>query len=178
MKDKIMEILRNKLVVGILLLIVGIGMICVPEAYISALVRIAGILLLIAAIVRIISYIRSERTASDVLLLIAGIIFAGFGISFLANPAWVVNFIYIWFGLLVILDGIMGIYNAFAVLKKNGLKWIPAAVSSLIVLVFGVIVVMNPFATAAWLYRFIGISLALGGISDICSFFFGPRSQA
>lgn len=147
MSGKLKGMLGNKLLAGIVFLAIGIGMICVPDAYINTFVRIAGILLLVVAIFRGIGFIRSEKKAMDVLRLIVGIVIAAFGISFLANPAWVIKFIYIIFGALVILEGVTGIYNAIAVLRKNELPWIPFAVSSLIVTALGVIIVMNPFET-------------------------------
>lgn len=170
MKEKVKGALQNKLIVGIAFLIMGIGMIFVPEVYISVIVRIIGILLLVISVIRIIIFAKNEKNSSAVIGMIITIVLIAFGVSFLANPTWIVQFIYIIFGLLIAFEGVMGIVNSIAVLRKNGLPWIPFFIVSVIVIALGVIIVLNPFKTAEWLYRFIGISLAVEGVIEICTF--------
>ena len=177
MKEKVKSALQNKLIVGLAFLLMGIGLIIVPEAYISTIVRIMGAILCVVAISRVITFVKSEKTGTDILGLVITVVIAAFGISFLVNPAWVVKFVYIIFGILIAFEGLTGFINAFAVLRKNGLPWIPSAVLSLAVIALGVIVVFNPFETAEWLYRFIGISLAFDGITDICAYFIGRKAK-
>ncbi len=171
MKEKVIGILRNKLVIGLAFLLLGIGLVIVPEAYIKAVVRIMGAVLVVTAVFRVILFIKSEKKTADIIGLIFTVIFALFGIFMIVYPSLVVRFIYVVFGLLLVTDGIGGLVYSVNMLRKVGLPWIPFAVISLIVIAMGIIIVLNPFETAEWLYRFIGISMAVSGICDIVAFF-------
>lgn len=176
-KRTIKNALSNRLVVGIAFLVFGLGMVFCPEPYIKAAVIVIGIIMLIVCAVRVFFFIRGEKDAFAILGLVLTIIFAVLGVICIAASEWVVSIIYFIFGILIIIDGIFGIYNSVAVLRRNDLLWMPFAILSLVSIAIGVVLLFNPFGAAEWTLRLVGASLALGGIFDICHFFAGRRAE-
>lgn len=177
MKEKVKSALQNKLFTGIVFILMGLGLIFAPAEYMLWIVRIMGILLIIAAVVRVIVFIRSEKQAADVVGLVLSLVLLAIGIYFIANPKFVATQIHFVLGILVIIQGAVGLVHAVTVLRKAGVPWVPYVILFLIVIALGVIIVWNPFRAAAWLYRFIGIAMLIGGIADIAAFFMKKKEQ-
>ncbi len=171
LKNRIISAITNRLAVGIVILIFGIGMIVCPMDYMKIALIIIGVAVLAFCVVRAIFFFIGEKTPAAIFEIVVTGLFAVFGIICIAAPGWVISFVYFIFGAVIILDGASAMYFAVVVLRKSGATWIPYMILSAVILALGAVAIINPFSAMEWTLRFVGVALALGGIFNICNFF-------
>lgn len=171
------NLLSNKLFTGILFLLIGIALIVMPDTAINVALKVIGVLILIACVFRIIDFFKGEKGFASVLGLLFTLVLIVLGVICIITPGWLLNILYIVFGVLLILEGLSSLINSFAVLRKNGFVWIPFAIIAILVIILGVVIILNPSFITKWVYLIIGIVLAISGLVDIITFFAGKKKR-
>ncbi|MBQ4322794.1 MAG: DUF308 domain-containing protein [Clostridia bacterium] len=150
---------------------VGIVLICVPEFIASVLGYIAGAGLILFGIAKVIRHFFSRADIVDSMLV--GVLLAMFGFviirSELSNVSVVMNDIYMFVGILIFLDGVFKLKNAFQSRKAKQKDWIGVLVGALIVMAFGILIVANPFGTVNVTIIILGVSVLLDGLQNLYS---------
>lgn len=120
------------------------------------------------AALRLSQYFRSKRdgygNSGD---LIVGIIFAFLGLICLLRADLVLSLLPLTLGIVLLVSGIFKIPAAVEMYQNRVPSYIPILVSCLIPLVLGIILISNPFGAAKGVITFFGISLIIGGVSDL-----------
>ena len=81
-------------------------------------------------------------------------------------------------GVLVIISGIVKLQEAMDMMKVRVSGYVPMLLISILSLVFGVVILLNPFATAELLFRIIGIALIYNAVSDLLTvFYFSKKTR-
>lgn len=163
-----MSLIRDKILTGIMLLLVGILFWVAPATTTRAIYGAVGVVLALSGAIRLIIALRIRGTSFLKILTIAiAILILILGIFLIINPEFLINYSFIVFGLIMIVNGLV---NIFSVLKGEinvgGNKPIYLILSVLLVIA-GVIVLINPFSTAQTLTMGIGFMLILSGIINI-----------
>ena len=150
---------------------VGIVLICVPEFIASVLGYIAGAGLILFGIAKVIRHFFSRADIVDSMLV--GVLLAMFGFviirSELSDVSVVMNDIYMFVGILIFLDGVFKLKNAFQSRKAHQKDWIGVLVGALIVMAFGILIVANPFGTVNVTIIILGVSVLLDGLQNLYS---------
>lgn len=150
---------------------VGIVLICVPEFIASVLGYIAGAGLILFGIAKVIRHFFSRADIVDSMLV--GVLLAMFGFviirSELSNVSVVMNDIYMFVGILIFLDGVFKLKNAFQSRKAQQKDWIGVLVGALIVMAFGILIIANPFGTVNVTIIILGVSVLLDGLQNLYS---------
>ncbi|MBO5221016.1 MAG: DUF308 domain-containing protein [Clostridia bacterium] len=150
---------------------VGIVLICVPEFIASVLGYIAGAGLILFGIAKVIRHFFSRADIVDSMLV--GVLLAMFGFviirSELSNVSVVMNDIYMFVGILIFLDGVFKLKNAFQSRKAKQKDWIGVLVGALIVMAFGILIIANPFGTVNVTIIILGVSVLLDGLQNLYS---------
>ena len=77
--------------------------------------------------------------------------------------------------MLTLANGINKLQWAVDALRLDQKYWYLAMIGAGLTLVFGALIVFNPFTTTSVLWTFIGISLIIEAVLDILCFVFGKK---
>lgn len=162
---------------AIIFLVLGLLIIIFPQPIMSIIVYIIAAALMIMGIVNIISYFNNRPRAafkdvsflSGVLLLVVGIVIAVFSHQILSAIPVVL-------GIFVILSGAMYFLEALNVQKTLNRSGMPMFIFSILILIVGIILIVNPFSALTFLFRMFGIILLVMGIGDIIIYFLYERN--
>lgn len=160
----------SKFVSSLIYVLFGLALLLKPLLVEDLLCYLLAGAAVLIGVVRIIGYLMTsveERITEDTNGLAVGLSLIILGIFVLMKGTMFIMLFPFVLGFMITYKGVEGIQNAVN-LKKFGYPapvatWIVAGV----VTVFGVIVMMNPFATAQALFRMLGIGLFVSGLVDI-----------
>lgn len=158
-------------------LILGFVLLIKPGTALVTIVHILAIVALVMGIVALVAYFRDKDSAGNggvikgiVYLVIAAFLY--FGAGFIIS---IVPFI---FGLLVVISGVVKLQEALDMMKYRASGSITVLVISILSLILGVLIIINPFGTAELLFRIIGIALIYNGVSDLLTvFYFSKKTR-
>ena len=101
------------------------------------------------------------------MMLITAAVFVIVGIILTANPGYLIAYSYIVFGLVLIVNNFINILGAMKnEIRVEGSKTLYLLVSAAL-LILGVVILLNPFATSDILTRIIGVTLIVDGIVNL-----------
>ena len=154
----------------IALLCVGLGvaMLLWPESAMDVLGYAFGGVLVLSGILQVAAYLMGEKTGFLYKLqLIAGVIVTVVGVWVLLSPGKVLTLTVIVMGIVLLYHGVMDIKYGFDIRRCQGRNWGLAVIFGLVTCGVGVLVLVNPFATAQVLLIITGIGFIFDGLSDI-----------
>ena len=154
--------IRNEMIgLSIVLMLAGIFMILFPNTSGNIICRGVGAVLCIWGVVRLVAYFRNDEILGS-FGLVQGVALAGFGLYILIRPGIIEVFLTTVFAIIIIVDGI-----DFRKLDANG--WWIEAVCAAVMIILGIVVLFNPFATVAAVMLFIGVVFVFEGAWDLVS---------
>ena len=170
--EELGKIKRSTIMTSILFAAVGVVMIMCPAQYVDALVSVLGYGMVILATVWVLQFISGKKSLIHYVYLTCALIVALLGIAVLIldNIVLVIGVV---FGLVLILDGITGIINAWMYARRAQRKgWWILILLSLLLLAFGVIVLVNPWwSEPTKLFDVIGGILLFSSVVSIVRLF-------
>lgn len=148
------------------LILVALGVVCLanPAFIAGAICYVAGVLLLGFGIIKVVRYFASRSSLVD--SLIVGVLLAMLGFILVTRPAQVLEMIFVFVGILILLDGVVKLKNSFEARSSGNKDWIVLLVISIIVIGFGVIIVANPF-TGYVPIVILGIAVLIDGLQNL-----------
>lgn len=165
----------KKYAVGIALCLleiaIGILLLINPQSFTSAIIIGGGIMLMLGGIVCIIKYFRMSVDAAAVsqellkgmiMLLVGGFCILKSGWFLAAFPLLTLAY-----GIVILLTGLGKIQWMMNMLRKKQGRWYLAAISAVVSIGCAIVILKNPFATAAILWMFTGISLIVEAVLDL-----------
>ena len=99
--------------------------------------------------------------------LVLGIILLAFGLIILLNQVEFISILPIIIGMWLIIKSVMKFQLAINLKSMMAEKWGWVLDSAILMFIFGVLIVLNPFATVITLTRFVGIMLLIAEICDL-----------
>lgn len=144
--EELGKLKRSSIMTSITLIALGIIMVICPKEYTDTLVSFLGIVMLIGATYMALNFISSRKTLMNYVLLTGAIIMGLVGASVLIFSQSIVRLIGFVFGVLLIVSGLIDVFNAFTYARRSQRKgwWILLLLSALLIL-FGLIVLVNPW---------------------------------
>ena len=159
--EKVKKFFTNKLAVAILSIALGVIFIVLRSGVISVGIMVLGIVLLIAAAFFFITFFTSKAQPKPKQNIIFGIISAIIGILLLVNPPFIGAFAFIVIGIILIIVGVLDLFEAF---KSSGAGKGLSIVVAILLIVLGVIMFFNPIGFMDLITVFIGIALLVNGV--------------
>ena len=164
--NKLKSMFRTSVIVSLALIIVGIFLIVSPETTLSFVSYGTGIILLITGLIPTINFfINKENQKYLDISFIFGIIFIIVGIVIIINPKIVASIVPLLIGIWMIINGVIKLY--YSILINKTIKSISSIIISLLILVCGLLLVLNPFGGAVTLTIIIGIFLVVYSVLDL-----------
>lgn len=162
MKEK-----RTKLIVAaVAYIIIGLILLIFPTLTAKVVAYVFATVMLLAGIYGLISYFTSRPELTNrglyyglLAILIAIFIYSRIGL--------VISIVPVLLGFSIALSALMTFQQTIDMLRLKLKGWIPMLVVAILNLVLGILVILNPFASAAALMSIVGIGLLFSGISDI-----------
>lgn len=156
--------IRNSLVTtSILYIIAGVLLVMFPATALNTVCTLIGIVTLAYGAVRIVSYFKDGGLYSNRFDLFIGVILAVAGVFLVACPQFVVSLIPIALGIYILVDSFTAAKKALDMKALGFDKWWFSFTLALVLAVFGLIMVFNPFGTLTSLVKFIGIAFIFDG---------------
>lgn len=161
--------LRNTLVAtSILYLIVGIFMLFFPALVSDFMCYLVAISFLFFGIAGTVMYFKSEvKTPYNSSTLVLSFIIGVLGLYIFLNPKNFASFIPLVIGMFLIADSISKLSMAFDLKKNNYINWWHMLIISFIILIFGLILVFNPFEVITASIMAIGMILIIDALTNI-----------
>lgn len=164
------------IVISILYIALGICLIAFPDQSLETICLITGIAALAAGIYKIVSYFfKWDRRFSADLDLLSGIFSMIAGAVLIAHPAFITNIFPILIGIVVIVDSAFKLQGAAQLRKSRMKNWWGVPLTAVIGILFGLLLVFNPFKANRVALIFVGISLVIDGVENFWTFFFVKR---
>lgn len=147
---------------GIIMLGAGIFVLSAPEVTLVALTRLLGIIMLIAAGFLLFSS-TYKREKTNQLLFIEGIVNAGLGLVFALFPALLANVFIVLLGVIAFISGLLNLW--LLIRERARISSAPFLRNSL-VLIFGILLLVNPVQGREAVAVIIGIFAVVFGITS------------
>ena len=146
----------------------SIVLILFPNTSGNIICRGVGAVLCIWGVVRLVAYFRNNEILGS-FGLVQGVALAGFGLYILIRPGIIEVFLTTVFAIIIIVDGILKLQYALDFRKLDAGGWWIEAVCAAVMIILGIVVLFNPFATVAAVMLFIGVVFVFEGAWDLVS---------
>lgn len=148
--------------------ILGLLMVIFPSVISNIINYIIGGLLILFGVDYIIRYLGNNKvTTYSKYSLIIGVVPIICGLFLIFNTQILVSIIPFVAGIVIIMDAIEKLKHAIDLKKMNLDEWWINLVIAILFMIFGIIIIMNPFKTAELLIRILGIFLLVDCFADV-----------
>lgn len=163
------SIRANMIVAAIGCIALGVILLAFPDTFLRIACYVIGALLIAYGAVGILGCVREHMLHVPTVLI--SVVAAGVGIFIIAQPKIVSSILPIIFGLILILDAILNIRHAIGLHRFGDPSGKIVLILGVITLIFGLVILFNPYSTAKMTFRLIGIAMLYNGISDFLILF-------
>lgn len=168
MKDYIKGLKANYTISAILCALSGLVLLIWPGTTTQIVCMSLGIVLLAYGIIQIAIYLfNRERTIISQGMMLLGIVFAVIGVWILLKPEMIIMAVPVIVGVLIVIHGLHNVVQAITLQKDGYERWWLALLFSLLTVIFGGVLIFNPFEAVELVVRLIGVFLIYDGVSDL-----------
>lgn len=147
-------------VASLLMIVFGTVFIVAASFIKSALCLISGIVLTVYGIVRVVRHFIAKDPFVDSLLV--GVLLAMFGFILITRADQVIDMVFIFIGILLLLDGVCKLKNAFESKGAGQRDWVGVLIWAMVVMGAGILIIIDPFDGTLPLIV-LGVALILDG---------------
>lgn len=152
---------------AVALLICGLVLLLMPELTLVTIANVIGILVIIIGAFFLIGYFLRKELAAGNNDLIKGLVIVCIGIFICVKSELVVSVLPVVLGIGVVLSGILKLQHALDLKRMGFDTWVRIGLTAAVNIFIGLIVILNPFSTVAWLMRLVGIGFLFSGVTDL-----------
>ncbi len=168
MMDFFKGLKANYTISAILCMGLGLVLLIWPGTTTQIVCMLLGIVLLAYGIIQIAIYLFTrERTIISQGMMLLGIVFAVIGVWILLKPEMIIMAVPVIVGILIVIHGLHNVVQAIALQKDGYERWWLALVFGLLTVIFGGVLIYNPFEAVELVVRLIGVFLIYDGASDL-----------
>lgn len=157
----------QSMITAALFVILGIVLIIYPETTAETICYVVGIAGVVIGIFTILTYlfrdVEKNYFRND---FVVGMVEVILGAFVLYKAALIIELIPCVLGMLVVFSGIGKLQNYIDLRQMKSQKGLPFLITAIVNMIFGILLVVNPFGGAALLYVLLGVGLLLSGITD------------
>ena len=167
MRKLLKQIKWDAILISALYIVLGIVCIVIPETMVRTLGYLIGALLIIAGAVSMICYLLREAHQNyyrnD---FVNGLVSIAIGIIVLYKVDWLIELVPIILGVLVLASGCSKLQDVIDMKRMEYGSWVAMLFLAVINVIFGVVIIFNPFETAVLLFQLVGVGLIFSGATD------------
>lgn len=167
---KIKSMFITSIVFSIIYIAIGIFLILKPEDGLTIVSYILGIIFLIWGLVSMTKFFSKKESESylEFGFILGAFVFI-FGIIILIKPTIVSTIIPLLFGIWILLNGVTKLSYAITIFREN--RSFVSIIFSLVLIVLGILLVLNPFNELDFLIQIVGSFLIAYSVLDIIDCF-------
>lgn len=164
MLNKLNKFLYSSIIISIIMFIIGLIFIIYPEVSFTTITYIISILLIVNGI-----YFLIEKESSIFFssFLTLGVVELLLGIIMLVNPDIVKTLVPIVAGIIMITKSTLDLRLSILLYRNNINSWLSLLICSIISIICGLIIIVNPSIGTIALTTFLGILITVYSISNI-----------
>lgn len=147
--------------------VMGIVLLARPGETLYVVSMICGITMIALGVGALISYFVKDR---NILLIILAVISVIMGIIVCVKYKSIVSILLFLFGLFILISGVVDLITSIDVKRYGFGDWIVSFLMSLVTVVLGLLIVVNPFSSSLAVIRLLGISLIVYAVLDLIAF--------
>lgn len=167
----------NVILSSVIYVAMGVLLLLWPEMITKNICYVIGFLAIAIGIVNLIDYIRHDITLEGYRYsLVTGLASILIGIFIVLKVELVMSIIPFLLGLAVTISGFMKFQNAVDLIRLKYNGWVAVLLISIVNIVFGIILMSNPFTSAIVLTICIGVGMIYSGVSDLIATIMLSRS--
>lgn len=167
---KTLHLSWTEILLGAAAILLGLVLLIWPNMAVSVILNAIGIFCIVLGTIDVIRYfLLDERAAIVSNDLAIGLSWIACGVLVIALKGLLISILPFFFGLVVLIGGLVKVQGALCFKRMRAARWYVELICSVVSIVLGVLILLNPFSTGLLLMRFIGGALVLEGISDLCS---------
>ena len=152
---------------AVILLICGLVLLLMPELTLVTIANVIGIFVIVIGAFFLISYFMRKELAAGNNDLVKGLVTVCIGLFICVKSELVVSILPVVLGIGVVISGIMKLQHAFDLKRMGFDTWVRIGLTAAVNIFIGLIVILNPFTTVAWLMRIVGIGFIFSGVTDL-----------
>ncbi|MCR5419310.1 MAG: DUF308 domain-containing protein [Lachnospiraceae bacterium] len=161
---------------------VGILLLVNPIGFTSAIIRAIGIGMAAGGAIWSIKYFRTPvREAAATGMLFCGIISMLLGLFLITKTEWLITTMTILiaiYAVMILVLGILKLQWTVDLIRMKRDKWGVSGVSAMIAILFGALLLINPFKTTEFIWKLAGAALLAQAFFDIAALILCPRIVA
>ena len=158
---------KNLMLMALLYVVLGVVLIIWPDVTNVVLSYIAGGALALAGIIRLIRYFVSDVQLGQLRYdFVGGAALLGAGVFVLMRPSALIAVFPTLLGLAVVLGGALKLQQAIDLYRAAYRYWWVILLIAAGAVVFGVVLLLNPFTVASTLVMLLGVAFLYNGLAD------------
>lgn len=165
-----MRTLSNSILRSVCSLVIGVLLVVWPETAMIYLVITIGVLFLIPGLVSMLGYFAHRTGEVEQTFPVAALGSALFGLWLMIMPAFFVSILMYILGAFLVLAGIQLISSLVSV-RRVSMVPVGFFVVPVLILLAGILVLLNPFATASVPFIILGVSCICYSLSDLINYY-------
>ncbi len=171
MKNLIQKMNQFAILQSIISILLGLFLLLWPQTTLVTIVYLFGAYLAVLAIINFISYWRNKNGNSyfnsD---LISGILQAIMAVVIFIYPTIIIGILPFIAGITILLSSVLNLTRGLEIRRSNEKGWLFVLIISIVTAIFGVVIIINPFAGAITFVMIYGIMLLVKGVSDLITY--------
>ncbi len=168
MVDNIKNYEKTSIATSILLIIFSMFLIFKPEASLNFIVIVIGVFMALVGIIHMVSYFTSNKEFKAMSTeLIEGTLYAIIGLFLIFKPNILNEFLAIIVGAWLVIQFIIKFQFSFNLKSVSSPTWSIMLISSILHLIFGLVMLLNPFASIVAVTTIAGLILLVTEIGNI-----------
>lgn len=161
------QIKWDAILTSVLYIVLGIVVLVAPDTMVKTLGYMIGVLLILAGAVSMICYLLREAHQNyyrnDFGFGLVGI---AIGVLVLYKVEWIISLVPVILGILVLVSGCGKLQDVIDMKRMEYGNWILMLLLAAINVIFGAVLIANPFETVVFLFQLVGVGLIFSGITD------------
>lgn len=144
--DVLDKLKHQTIIYTIILIMIGLLLLVIPEQYDGTLVNILAYTLILIGSVMVWDFISREKTTLHYIVFIVALLMMLLGIYILASGDDILKILSVFFGVLLIVDGVHSAMHAWMYARRSGKKWWGLLlVLSILQIAAGITIFNNPW---------------------------------
>ncbi|MCI9133436.1 MAG: hypothetical protein HFI31_04500 [Lachnospiraceae bacterium] len=147
----------------------GIFLVVYPEVSARALCYLVGGLLIVCGVMKLVGYwSRDPYQLAFQFDLAFGLLSLVMGLVMVLHPFSVIRLVYFAIGIVALTDGLLKLQTALDARRFGIRKWWLIIAAAVLTSLFGLLLILDPFAGGMWLLTMAGLTMLLEGILNLC----------
>lgn len=170
----------SRIILAVCEAIIGIVLLVNPIGFTTGIITFLGILLLLFGAVSVVQYFRTMPEAAALEQKLArGLLMALIGLFCIFNSGWFITafpLLTVIYGAVTLITGIVKIQWTVDMVRVKAQRWFWAGINAALTIVCAVIILCNPFSSAAVLWIFVAATLIVEAILDLIAAIFTKKA--